>query len=109
MGSLGCSGYLCARRLCVVHSHDGAEEKGSEGFEAEEGAVGSWIVGLVNAVLRTRLCAKHILLDATIVWVVEAAWLHSATTWPGSAFDAQLGRHRINQDQIAKVNAQTLY
>ena len=109
MSSLGCSGYLCAGRLCVVHSHDGAEEEGSEGLEAEEGAVGSWIVGSVVGVLRTRLCAKKILLDSTTEWAVEAAWLHSAKTWPGSAFDAQLGRHRINQDQIAKVNAQTLY
>jgi hypothetical protein len=114
VGSLGCSGYLCAGRLCVVHSHDGAEEEGSEGLEAEEGAVGSWIVGSVVGVLRTRLCAKKILLDSTTEWAVEAAWLHSAKTWPGSAktwpgsaFDAQLSRYRFHQNRLAKVTAKS--
>jgi hypothetical protein len=93
VGSLGCLGYLCAGRLCVVHSYDGAEEEGPEGSEAEEGAVGwVWIVGPVVGVLWTQPCVARAISDAHVVWVFEDACLNAATTtWPRSAFRRALG------------------
>lgn len=54
MGPLGCAGYLRARRLCSLYPHDGTEEEGPEGLEAEEGTVG-WaeMVDSVAEILQT--------------------------------------------------------